>query len=623
MGIVDEDVARVRESTDIVAVISQYTQLKRVGRRWSGLCPFHAEKSPSFSVNQEEGLYHCFGCKASGDAITFMREIEHLDFVGAVEALAAKAGIALRYTDRDGGEDRRRRERLARIMDQAVDWYHERLRTGADAAAARAYLRGRGFDAGEVARYRLGWAPDSWDALCRALRLSEADLDATGLGMRNRRGRLQDFFRARVLFPIYDEQGRAIGFGGRKLPDAEGAKYQNSRDSATYHKSKALYGLNWAKADVVNAGEVVVCEGYTDVIGFNRAGIDRAVATCGTALTEEHVKLLSRFCRRIVLAYDADEAGQSAAERVYAWEKAHDVGFWVVDLPPGSDPDELARDDPDALAAAVAGARPFLEFRVRRALDAGGLDSAEGRARAAEAALEVIAEHPDPLVVDQYLMEVAERARIDVDRLRERLVEVRARPRPATDEGQPRRVGAARGDRGAPGPDDPWGPPPDDPDGRPAALPPLPEGAEREALRMALRFPDLAEATLDMCLFAHPTARAVLAALQHSEGVGDAVAAAPPGAAEELTRLSVEDLGVEPLDALARLATEVARAELVELEMEARSAPDPLVYSDAVGYLKVSLDELRRSRLEEETVLDLLDWLRQRRRADGAPDATR
>ncbi len=154
-------------------------------------------------------------------------------------------------------------------------------------------------------------------------------------------------------------------------------KYQNSRDNVLYHKSKALYGLNWAKTDVVAANEVVICEGYTDVIGFVRAGIERSVATCGTALTEEHVQLLSRFTRRIVLAYDADEAGQSAAERVFAWEKAHDVGFWVVELPGGADPDELAREDPGALAEAVSSARPFLEFRVQRALASRG--SRDGR----------------------------------------------------------------------------------------------------------------------------------------------------------------------------------------------------------------------------------------------------
>ncbi|MCP4436703.1 MAG: DNA primase [Actinomycetia bacterium] len=611
MGIVDEDVARVRQSTDMAALVGEYTQLRRVGQRWVGLCPFHAEKSPSFSVNATEGLYHCFGCKASGDAITFLRAIEHLDFVDAVESLAGRANIPLRYTERGGGEERKRKTRLYEVMERAVEWYHERLRTGSDAAQARAYLRHRGFTADEVGRYQVGWAPDGWDQLTRSLKLSQSDLEATGLGMLNRRNRLQDFFRARVLFPIYDEQGRPIGFGGRKLPDTDGPKYQNSRDNVLYHKSRALYGLNWAKGDVVSANEVVICEGYTDVIGFARAGIERAVATCGTALTEEHVQLLSRFTRRIVLAYDADEAGQSAAERVYEWEKTHDVGFWVVDMPGGTDPDELAREDPAALAAAVEGARPFLEFRVQRALAAADLESAEGRARGADDALGVIVEHPDSLVVDQYLMDLSDATRIEVARLRERLGEVRRRPRE-----QPQRRPSPR--------DEP--PPHSDMDAPSGAvgLDPMPQGAEREAIRLAVHKREVALPLLDAALFSDPTARAAWEAIEAAPTVAEAMASASPEVAEELSRLSVEDLAVETTDVMARLATEAARVELVELEMEARGAEDPLAYADAIGYLKVTIDDLRRPRAESETVAELLDWLKLRRSgpADQAGDDT-
>ena len=167
MGIVDEDIARVRQATDLVALVSEHTQLRKVGSRWSGLCPFHSEKSPSFSVNQAEGLYYCFGCRVSGDAITFLRELEGLDFVEAVERLAAKAGIALNYTDRAESATRQKRKGLLAKLEEAVDFYHERLKTSPDASAARSYLRSRGFDAEEVARYRIGWAPDSWDVLCR------------------------------------------------------------------------------------------------------------------------------------------------------------------------------------------------------------------------------------------------------------------------------------------------------------------------------------------------------------------------------------------------------------------------------------------------------------------------
>ena len=444
MGIVDEDIGRVREATDIVAVISQYTQLKRSGVQWQGLCPFHTEKSGSFYVNPAKGVYFCHGCKVSGDVITFIREKEQLDFAGAVEWLANRAGVTLRYTERDEGEGRKRQARLFDLTERAADWYHERLRTSPDAKEARAYLRSRGFDGDEVAHYRIGWAPDGWDLMARSLRVSKDDLEASGLGFQNKAGRLQDFFRARILFPIMDERGRVVGFGGRKMPNAEGAKYQNSRDNELYHKSKALYGLNWAKADAVNAGEMVICEGYTDVIGFHRAGIPRAIATCGTSLTEDHVKMIRRFTRRLVLAYDADEAGQTAADRVYAWEEAHDLEVSVVVLPPGADPDELARTSPETLELAVKEARPFLAFRVDRVLAGADLRSAESRARAAEAALAVVAEHPNAMVRDQYVMQVADSCRIDAGLLRERLVALRNAPRPA--EPAPRR-GASAGCR--------------------------------------------------------------------------------------------------------------------------------------------------------------------------------
>lgn len=606
MGIVDEDIARVRESTDIVAVVSGYTQLKRVGQRWSGLCPFHNEKSASFSVNQAEGLYHCFGCKASGDAITFVREVEQLDFPGAVEWLAAKAGVTLRYTQKDESEQRRRSTRLHQLAERACDWYHERLRSAPDAAAARSYLRSRGFDADEVARFRLGWAPDDWDQLVRSLKAPREDVEAAGLGFVNRRNRTQDFFRARILFPILDERERVIGFGGRKLPDADGPKYQNSRDNVLYSKSKALYAINWAKADAVAHNQILVCEGYTDVIGFARAGVQRAVATCGTALTEDHVRILKRFTRNIVLAYDADEAGQSAAERVYAWEQAHDIQVSVVELPAGTDPDELARSDPEALRAAVDAPRPFLEFRVSRVLGSSDLTHPEGRARAADAALEVIAEHPDPLVRDQYVMELADTTRIEADRLRDRLGSIRRAPRssrpvPSTRRGIDEAVAGEHS----------GGPP-----GAPTAprLPRLGDGVEREVLRLAVNAPEVAAPFLEESFFRHPTARAALDVLLRSDTLAGAIAEAPTEVGELLAELAVEDVLSEPVDVLARFASEVGRRELLEIDAEARSSSDPLAYSDAVAWLKVTLDELRRPRAEVETVTQLLAFLRERTR---------
>src|SRR3954451_10170875 len=222
MGILAEDIARVREATDFVELAGEHIAQKKVGQRWTGLCPFHAEKTPSFSINAAEGLYYCFGCQAKGDVITFVREVEHLEFAEAVERLAAKAGIQIRYDQAAVSRDRQRRDRLVEVMKRAVDWYHQRLLSGADAAPARAYLRSRGYDGDVVRRYRLGWAPDDWDELCRVLKVPDDVLRDTGLGFRNKRDRQQDFFRARVLFPIFDVRGEPVAFGGRRLEGGQG-----------------------------------------------------------------------------------------------------------------------------------------------------------------------------------------------------------------------------------------------------------------------------------------------------------------------------------------------------------------------------------------------------------------
>jgi DNA primase len=327
MAIVEEDLERVRSATDLVALVSERVALRRVGTRWVGLCPFHAEKTPSFSVNAELGRYYCFGCQAHGDAISFLRETEHLDFVAAVEALAGRSGITLRYDDegRAAGRGRKRAAALGEAIEQAVQWYHERLLNAPDAGEARAYLRRRGYDSDVVRRYKLGWAPAAWDTLVRALKLPDDVLIDAGLAFRNSSGRLNDSFRARVLFPIFDAGGRGVGLGGRVLPGGQGPKYKNTIGTSLYDKSKVLYGLNWAKSAIVERGQVVVCEGYTDVIGLHRCGVSEAVATCGTALAEGHVRLLTGFARRIVLAYDADTAGQGAALHFYDWDRTFEA----------------------------------------------------------------------------------------------------------------------------------------------------------------------------------------------------------------------------------------------------------------------------------------------------------
>ena len=437
MSISEGEIAQVRAATDIVALIGETVALKRSGQRWTGLCPFHGEKTPSFSVNAEEGRYYCFGCRASGDQITWVRETQHLDFIDALRALADRAGIEL-HDDANAGPARKERQAALSAMERAVEWYHQRLLESPDARAAREYLRSRGIS-GELARkFKLGWAPDEWDALSVALKMNEQVLVATGLGFLNKRDRRQDALRARVIFPIFDPAGKAIAVGGRILPSDSGvprpgerveAKYKNSPETPIYSKRKTLYALNFAKDDIIKSGEIIVCEGYTDVIAFFAAGLPRAVATCGTALGEDHFRLMRNFAKRIVLAYDADTAGQSAAASVYQWERQHEVDVAVARLPKGSDPADLAQRDPEALREVIANAVPFLEFRLDRVLEGANLATAEGRARAAEVAIEVIAEHPSEFVRDDYKVRTADRLRIDLATFRQRYADLEGRPR--------------------------------------------------------------------------------------------------------------------------------------------------------------------------------------------------
>lgn len=422
MGIHDEDLQRVKIETDLAGVVSQYVALRKVGQRWSGLCPFHTEKTPSFSVNADEGFFYCFGCQKSGDAITFVREMEHLDFVGAVEWLANRLGIALRYTDTSNGATRKERQELTEILEKAADFYHQTLRSGTSAGKVRSYLRSRGFDSETVEQFRIGYAPDEWDALAAHLGVPTPKLEAAGLGRLGRRGGPIDFFRDRVMFPVFDTNGTVVGFGGRMLPDGQQPKYKNTPQTRLYDKSKVLYGLHLAKKQIVEADEIVVCEGYTDVIGCFRAGIPRAVATCGTALTDDHVKLMTRFAKRIVIAFDADGAGKAAADRFYEWEDRHNAEVFVAAMPDGADPGQLAEENPIALTNAVAAAEPFLSYRINRVLDKSDLGRVEGRARAAANTGAIIAEHPNEVVRDQYLVEVAQKVRVDIEQMRRLVV---------------------------------------------------------------------------------------------------------------------------------------------------------------------------------------------------------
>jgi DNA primase len=585
VAIPEEEVARVRAATDIVGLIGEHAALKRQGTRWVGLCPFHQEKTPSFSVNGEAGLYYCFGCQRSGDAITFVRDVEHVDFVEAVRRLADRVGIAI-TEDAAAAAERQRRSPLYDAMAEAVAFYHERLLSAPDAGRARDYLRSRGYDGDVVRTFRLGWAPEGWDTLCRHLGVSEKVLTDSGLGFVNRRGRRQDAFRGRVIFPIFDPSGRAIALGGRLLPAAVpgaaegpvGPKYKNSPEGPIYTKRRTLYGLNWAKTDVVASGEVIVCEGYTDVIAFFQVNLPRAVATCGTSLGEDHFRSLANFARRIVLAYDADAAGQAGASRVYEWEGHHSVDVAVAALPAGADPADLARQDPEALRRAVADAQPFLRFRIERVLQHAELRTNEGRAKAAEAALAVVAEHPNSLVRDQYLMVVADRCRLEAASLRELLDQLRR----AAANGERGRSPAGWGAAGSPTTRSELHRTPSSANGHGGGTRPhLGQDKETarpglEALRLVVHSPGGIVDRLDPLLFADERQRKAFEALRSTGDLHRAIEATEddaPDVALLLRRLAVEEPVANADDVVVQLVWIASRRALADLESEARLSP--------------------------------------------------
>jgi DNA primase len=627
MAIPDEDVAKVRAATDIAALIGEHTSLKRVGRRLSGLCPFHAEKSPSFSVNPEEGLYYCFGCQASGDAISFVRRIEGLDFVVAVERLAARAGVTIR-NDADPGDAaaRNRRQQIYEAIEAAVALYHEILMSDSAASRARGYLRARGYDGDVVRHFRIGFAPPSFDTVVRRLKFPESTMLEAGLVGKNDRGRVYDVFRERIIFPIFDPGGRAIALGGRILPEemrtmqgGPSQKYRNSAESAVYQKRATLYGLNWAKTEITATKEAVVCEGYTDVIGLFGAGVRRAVATCGTSLTEDHVRLLSRFAPRLVLCFDQDKAGQNAAARLYEWERRHEIELAVAALPEGSDPADLARTDPAALQLAISSARPFLGFRVDRALDGEDLSAPEGRTRAAERAVDAISEHPNPLVRDQYLVAVADRTHHTPEQLRALLADALAHPR--VDE----HASADRGTAHEP-------PPRDEPELDDGPGDGTVDGgfgtdelrAGRDALRLAISRPEDVAGWLDECLFADLDQRSAFVALAGATELHEAIERAPSRAAALIRRLATfgttED--IDPDGVLLELVRNAASKAVTEAQADARRgalAGDLDAVAAAGGrvrWLKEELELLRdpvqvpgRASVAIEAAHRLLAWL--------------
>lgn len=403
-----EDIEAVKERTNLVEVVSEFLTLKRSGAdSMTGLCPFHEERTPSFSVSPSKGVFYCFGCGKGGDAITFLRELEGLTYVEAVERLAQRTGVVLRW-EGDSEAERagaRRRQALHRANEEAAALYRQILLEAAEGEPARAYLEQRGIDRAAVERFAIGYAPGPPDFLLRRLAgrrdlSSEVLLDA-GLVTRGRDGSLRDRFRARITFPIHDLQGRAIGFGARILPSDprahEQAKYLNTAETAIYRKHEVLYNLHRARAAIARTGEAIVVEGYTDVIAMDRAGIENVVATCGTALGDKHLELLSRFAARAVLAFDSDEAGARAAERAFDLLERFPIQAFVMIIPDGLDPaDAVRRQGADAVRELVRGSRPLIDFMLRRMVLRHPIASPEGRSAAIRDGVDLIARIRSP-----------------------------------------------------------------------------------------------------------------------------------------------------------------------------------------------------------------------------------
>lgn len=426
------DIDRIRETVDIVDLISEVTKVKKSGRTFMAVCPFHEEKTPSMSIDRARGLYHCFGCGKGGDLFSFVEETQGLKFADALEILARKAGVTLTH---DPGESRRRgrREAAVEAIRQAIDIYHERLKKSPDAGPARAYLRSREYGIDVIDEWKIGFAGTNWDTLTKELRASgveEAAILDAGLGRKGKHG-FYDFFRGRLMFPIHDLRGDAVGFGGRRVeqvpreatnnPDA---KYVNSPDSMVYQKSRLLFGLDRARNEISTTDQAVIVEGYTDVIAMHIAGVRSAVATCGTALGDGHFDLLRRFSDRVVLAFDSDAAGSKAALRGDELESPFrlDLDLRVAAMPDGLDPADLVQAGrADELSAAVQAAKPLLEFRIRHEISAFDLTGPEGRARALHAALDQLSRVKDEIALGEYARFVAREIGVDLATVRQAL----------------------------------------------------------------------------------------------------------------------------------------------------------------------------------------------------------
>ena len=434
----DEAVETVRARTDIVELVGRYLKLKKVGSRYVGLCPFHTEKTPSFSVSPQKGFFHCFGCKASGDSFTFLMRMDGKSFPEALEELAGRAGVELPARNRGDPARRELHQRLLALLDKVAGFYVEQ-RSTPQAAGARRYLGERGLPDEVIDRYRLGYAPGGWQDVTDKLDhwgSNPEEARTAGLVVQGKRGPY-DLFRNRVIFPITGLDDKVHGFGARKLdPEEHGGKYINSPQGPVFDKSETLYGLAEARQAIQRSGRAILVEGYFDVLSLVAADVQETVATCGTALTEGHTRLLKRFCDRVVTVFDADEAGRKASIRSAEMLLAEDISPYMVELPPGEDPDSFVRTKgAGAFQSLIDGARPSVEVLSDSILSAAG-DDIEARTRGVQLLLPLLRACRDGVRRGAYMRMVAERFRLPEADLRTS-VEGARRQRPAAPTSKP------------------------------------------------------------------------------------------------------------------------------------------------------------------------------------------
>jgi DNA primase len=579
-----EDIEAVKERTDIVALVGQYLTLKKSGHdSLTGLCPFHQEKTGSFSVSPSKQVFYCFGCGKGGDAITFLRELEHLSYVEAIERLAGVAGVSLRFEGDSPAERRKaeRRKALYRANEQAAELFVAMLRDGKEAADARAYLTERGITPDALVAFQVGYAPGYPDFLLRRLGgsrdLSSEVLLEAGLATRSDDGTVRDRFRGRITFPINDLQGRSIGFGARVVPSdaraGEQAKYLNTAETPIYRKHEVLYNMHRARQAVAKTGEVFVVEGYTDVIGLTQAGLPNVVATCGTALGEKHFEQLSRFAQRAILSFDSDEAGARAAERAFEFQEKFPITAVVLIMPEGLDPaDFVAKHGADAVRAAAASARPLVEYMVRRTVERHDLSSIEGQSAAVSAALPVLERLNDPVRRSEYAGLLADLAGVSHASVVQSLTRHLG--------GKPAEV-ASTMKRGT-----------------------ARERVEHEVLRLIARGdvpPELAS-SIDENDFSIPKLRASFVALRDAEWDASAIAGGPdPDLASRIASLTVEPMEGDPSPEYATAVVDSlrgfvlrARSDELRAQLQKLNPTTDAAYDEQFRQLVEVDGELRR-----------------------------